>query len=295
MRKFCIYLLKLLIVIIACLYILDYSYSYVYKNRNPRTKISYLLSQKNKEIDYLFIGSSRVDNGIDPEIITSETGHSALNLGIQGGSVEDYLLMLKLVEFCKIKTKKIFVQIDFSYNSNNYSDIINSMLIPYIDDPFVYSELKRRQPNAWFLRYIPFYKYMVFDYKIGFREFFSTLINKKTRTSMESGYYPLYRNLKREGGLPKTIISKNVAFESIKGLVKKNKWNVVYYTAPICIEATNKNYLTKLEEKIPKLVNLASVFNNKPEYFHDCTHLVDAGAKAFTKIMVDKFIENTDK
>jgi hypothetical protein len=290
MKKFFNYLFKLLIIVVLTLYFLEFAYSYVYQNGKPRNKVSYLLAQENENIDYIFIGSSRVDNGVDPIVISRKTGKTALNLGIQGAIIDDYLLILKLIDKQNIDVEKIFIQIDYVYNYENYSDIINSMLIPYINDPLIYNELQVRQPDIWRLKNIPFYKYMLFDYRIGFREFFSTLIRKEPRIALESGYYPLYNQLPRSGELPMSIPGSNKAFEKIKEIVSKNNWDVIYYTAPICDEIKNRDYLIKLKTKIPELINLADVFKGKPEYFHDCVHLLDSGAKAFTEIMIEKFI-----
>ena len=95
MKKFIKYTLSILVVIIALMYLLDTLYTYVYKNSIPRNKVSYLLSLNDKKIDYVFLGSSRVDNNIIAKVIETETGKIAINFGVQGAKLDDYFLMLQ--------------------------------------------------------------------------------------------------------------------------------------------------------------------------------------------------------
>ena len=136
------------------------------------------MSLREQKIDYIFIGSSRVDNTIDADIISKITGKTALNLGIQSAKPDDYYLMLKLIKDLNIQTNKIFIQMDYVYNLSGNSKILNSYLMPYTENDIVNNHLKSTIKNSWFIPNLPFYKYLVYDYKIGFREFFSTTIHK---------------------------------------------------------------------------------------------------------------------
>jgi len=69
MRKFFKYIGLLVIIVIALLYLLELLYTHTYKNGIPRNKVSYVLSMNDKYIDYIFLGSSRVDNTIDAEVM----------------------------------------------------------------------------------------------------------------------------------------------------------------------------------------------------------------------------------
>lgn len=286
MKKFTAYISSLFLALIVLLYILDALYTFTYKHGVPRNKVSYVLSQKNKKIDYVFIGSSRVDNNIDADVIEKITGKSAINLGIQGAKLDDYFLMIQLLHKQNIKSDTIFIQVDYVFNYEGSSDIIKSNLIPYLQDDLISGYIRQRDPDFYKLKYIPFYRYLVFDYKIGFREFFNTLMGIKSNTDFKNGYYPLYgsQGVELKAELPDHIIDKNATIEAINHFALENNLKIVYFMAPYCAQTENLDFSEKLKEKIPYLIDYSREFKDCEAYFFNCTHLNDDGAKAFSSV-----------
>lgn len=286
MKKFGQYVLSLLATIAILLILLDCLYTYTYLHGTPRNKISHLLSINNKKIDYVFIGSSRVDNTIDPEIIEKETGKTAINLGVQGGKIDDYLLILKLVKKQNIKTKVIFIQIDYVYNMDGNSEILKSSLMPYIGDEFVSNYLKQRNSDYLFLKYFPFYRYLKYDYKLGFREFISTSIGKEPKMDFNSGYFPKKGNngKKMKAKLPNKLKINNKKIDEINSFAEENNLQIVYFFSPYCAEAINLDFSKKLEMRFEKFLNFSQKLPDNKDYFFDCAHLNDNGAKAFSSL-----------
>lgn len=284
MGKFFKYIGLLVIMVIAFAYLLELLYTHTYKNRLPRNKVSYVLSLNNKYIDYIFLGSSRVDNNIDAEVIGAITGKKALNLGIQAAKLNDLFFMLQLLKKQNIKTEIVFIQVDYIYNLEGNSEILKSYLLPYIDDDVISSYIKERDSNYYKLKYIPFYKYLVYDYKLGFREYFNTFINKKTKLNLENGYDAKYGSpsLKLRASLPQTINKENKTIEAINKFAQKNNIKVVYFMAPFCFDTKNKDFSKKLNQKIPDLLDYSQLFT-EDKYFFNCSHLNDIGAKEFSK------------
>jgi len=65
MKRFLRNSIVILVGIIMVLFLLDILYTYVYNNSFPRNKTQYILSLKEGEkLDYVFLGSSRVENSI---------------------------------------------------------------------------------------------------------------------------------------------------------------------------------------------------------------------------------------
>jgi hypothetical protein len=284
MKKFFKYILLLLINVVALLYLLDVLYTYTYKNGIARNKVSYVLSMNDKYIDYIFLGSSRVDNTIDAEVIERITRKKALNLGIQAAKMDDYYLMLKLLKKQNIKSEIVFIQVDYVYNMDGTSEILKSYLMPYIDDDLISSYIKERDPDFYKLKYIPFYKYQVYDYKLGFRECFNTFINKKSRFNLENGYDAKYGSTgsKLQASLPKTINKESKTITAINEFAKENNIKVVYFMAPFCFDTENKDFSKKLKERIPGLLDYSQLFT-EDSYFFNCSHLNDKGGKEFSK------------
>jgi uncharacterized alpha/beta hydrolase family protein len=86
MKKFSYKIVGLLIVIIFSAIILDKVYTHIYLNKTPRTRASYLIQNKVNDVDYIFLGSSRVQNHINTKLINDLTNKKAINLGVQGAN-----------------------------------------------------------------------------------------------------------------------------------------------------------------------------------------------------------------
>ncbi|MDO9509771.1 MAG: hypothetical protein Q7J14_00620 [Candidatus Magasanikbacteria bacterium] len=263
---------------------MDLLYTNTYTKGLPRNKVSYVLSMKDTSIDYIFLGSSRVDNNIDASVIESITGKKALNLGIQAAKLNDLFFMLKLLKKQNINTEIVFIQVDYIYNMDGNSEILKSYLMPYMEDVVISSYIKVRDSNYYKLKYIPFYRYLVYDFKLGFREHFNTFINKKTKLNLANGYDAKYGRVgsKLQASLPKTINKENKTIEAINKFSKENNIKVVYFMAPFCFNTENKYFSKKLKQKIPGLLDYSQLFK-EDNYFYNCSHLNDLGAKEFSK------------
>lgn len=289
MRKFGFYILALLIMVVILMFFLDKIYTYSYTHGIPRNKVSYVLSLDRDTINYVFLGSSRVDNFIDAGVIESETKKKALNLGIQGAKIYDYYLMLQLLQQQKINIDSVFIQVDYVFNMEGDSEILKSFLMPFIESKTISSFIKERDPDYWKLKYIPFYRYLVYDYKLGFREFFSTAINKPSKTNFENGYFPKFGNSGEKMGLalPPRIKESNKGINAINEFAEKNNIKIVYFIAPVCSGTKNLDYSKKLQNKLSPFLDFSSIFLEHDEYFFNCGHLNDKGAQKFSKIMTD--------
>lgn len=278
--------------IAGILFLLDFSFTTVYENSEPRTKFQYLRSLKNKKVDYIFLGSSRVENSIISKLIKDKTGKSAINLGFQASKMSDIYTVLKLVKHYNIKTEKIFIQVDYVFNiEDGCSNILQYELMPFIRE----NEITREYFNRCFINakeilYAPFYRYLNFEAKIGFREFFLNFFNKKTSVIKNYGFVALQGNsIEHNNSLPSQIISKNKYFDSIKTFAKTNKMPVSFFCAPFCKHIKNLNFIKKLKQKIPGLYDFSTAVNND-EMFQNCSHLNEQGAAYFTNRIIEKML-----
>ncbi len=271
---------------------MDYIYSFQYNHGIPRNKVSYIMQSENDTIDYIFIGSSRVDNTINADIISSITGKSAINLGFQGAKIDDYFLILQLLQDRNIKSKSIFIQVDYGFNISGNSEILKSYLMPYISNEFVFEMIKDRDLEFRQLKYIPFYRYMKYDYKIGFREFYNLVIKNNSKNDLNNGYFPKYGNDGRQlkSSLPNHINAKNEVIHKINAFAKKNDLSIIYFMAPFCPNTKNLDYSKKLKSKLPSFLDYTHIFPNQEDYFYNCSHLNDLGATEFSKILAEDIL-----
>jgi hypothetical protein len=247
-----------------------------------------LEKQRDKKINYLFLGSSRVENGINPILIEEKLGKSSLNLGFQSSKLIDIYTVLKLINEFNIKIDTCFIQIDYIFNiTEGNSAIFSSEIIPfYNESKVVKNYFNRVEPHN--LYFIPFYRYMKFDSKIGFRKVFSTVFFKSNKNIMKyNGFVPLdNQGVDFENTFPNMIIENNPYFDSIVNFVKLKNINTVYFCAPTSKNVANLDYVTKLKEKIPKLYDFSTSIDDNT-LFTDGLHLNLKGANLFTEIFLD--------
>lgn len=292
MKKFSVYIVSGLLILLVCLTVLDFAYTKIYSVSYPRTKFQYLKSLKNKKVDYIFLGSSRVENGIVPSVIQEETGKTALNLGFQAAKLGDIYTLLQLVKEYNIHCETIFIQIDYIYNFlGGNSTMFQYEMAPFIRENGItkaYSDKYAVNPIANY--YIPFYRYCDNDLKIGFREIFVNLIHKRTTIVPNKGFKASEGNsTKLEGSLPGVILDKNPILENIQSFVKQNNMKVVFYCAPFCMNNQNKDFTLKLKKKIPGFIDFSGVIKDD-RMFQNCNHLNDSGAKRFTEIITEELL-----
>jgi hypothetical protein len=291
MKRFIKYILGLALATVVIMVALDYSYTKILTKSEPRTKFQLLRSLKDKKVSYIFLGSSRVENGIIPLVIKEKTQKEAVNLGFQASKLGDIYTILQLIKAYHIQAEKIFIQVDYIFNIDGYSNIMQYELMPFVRENEVtksYFDNHFSEDKA--LYYMPFYRYCQNDVKIGFREFFSNVIAKKTNVKANKGYIGLTgTHTNHEYDLPKTIANSNIHFDKIKTYCVANKINAVFFVAPFCKHTKNLHFITKLKSKIPELKDYSGAIQDK-NMFQNCGHLNDKGAHLFTTILTEELL-----
>jgi hypothetical protein len=295
MRKFVTRIIGILVTILVVALALDFAYTTIYENSRPRTKFQYLRSLKNTKINYIFLGSSRVENVIVPSIIEDKTKKSCVNLGFQASKMGDIYSVLKLLREYNISSDSIFIQVDYIYNIGGHSNILPYEMSPFIRDntitkDYLLNFVGENKSNY----YVPFYRYCTQDAKIGFRELIANVFNKSTSVTINKGFSPLQgteNQKENHRSLPETIADNNIYFDKIKSYVKKNNSRVIFFCAPFCKHTAHLDYISKLKTKIPELYDFSKAIEEDKMYVN-CYHLNEAGAIKFTEIFTEKVLRN---
>jgi hypothetical protein len=293
MKKIVFFVLSILVLLMVFLVGLDFLYTTTYSVAPARTKFQYFRSLKNQQVDYLFLGSSRVENTIDPAIIMAKTGKRVVNMGFQAAKLSDIYLLLKLVKEYHIKTGKIFIQLDYIYNiENGFSNVLPYQLMPFIRENASTKEyFERHYSQDKLLYYMPFYRYCHFESKIGSRELLANIVQKKTTIMAEQGFYGL------EGvtgntveSLPIELAATNNYFVKIKSFAAKNNLEVVFFCAPFSKNNNNLSYISKLKARVPELYDFSLLIDDET-MFHDSYHLNKKGATYFTESFITTVLQ----
>ena len=291
MKTFWTYILKVGLILVVSAFVLDFVYTTIFSIGLPRTKFQNLRALKNQSVDYVFLGSSRVENGISPEIIKNKTGKTAINFGFQASKMSDINLILKLLDEYHIHYKKAFIQVDYIFNiETGFSNVLSYEILPFIHESELISNHCQLNDtiNFWRNKHIPFYRYSITSQKIGMREVFSNLLKKNTPILQNKGYSPLYGDF--SGGnytLPTTIVSNNKYYDSILKYSLSNKKEITFFTAPFIISNNDFSFINKLKTKVPSLKDFSNVLPDK-KYFQNNSHLNHNGAITFTNLLIEK-------
>jgi len=294
MKKFILNFVLISLGVISLLFLLDFVYTKVYENTIPRNKTQYILSLEEGEVlDYVFLGSSRTENFILPSVIEEVTKKEAVNLGTQGARLKDMAFFLRLLISKKVEIKRLFVQVDYIFNFESSSDIVRAQALPYIRSNTIIKNYMKRVDSGYTRNYyLPFYRYASNDYRLGFREFFASAINKKGKINFNDGFVPLFNSIK-EGEqhvaeLPMEINKTNKSILEIEALCRANNIEVNYFCSPYCSGLITNNYLSKLKERLPNFKDFSMVIK-EDSLFQNCSHLNIEGAKVFTNHLITAF------
>ena len=294
MKNFLKVFITISFITILLMFFLDKGYSHAFKNAQHRSKIHNILQSKNKHYDVAFFGSSRTRNHIDCKLITELTGKSCINFGITAGSPGDMLIIMKLAESRKIFFKQVFMQVDYNYNRSGISQNFRSNFIgPLIADPVVKKQLRKYEENNIY-ESIPFYHYMKFERIIGLRELIASF-NKRNpykELDLEIGFSPL-RGIGKDvaDSFPEEINNTSEEFKQMQNFYKNTDSKIEFFTAPYCKEVENRNFMDEVQLKLPGLHNYIDLFDDKDEYFFNCGHLNEAGAKVFTITLIHDLLK----
>lgn len=290
MKRFIKYLGSIFFTLLVIVLFLDYAYTKVYENSNPRTKFQYFRSLKNKKINYIFLGSSRTESTIVPDVIKEQTGKSAVNLGFQASKLGDLYTMLELIKKYNIQSEKIFIQVDYIFNiEDECSNVMQYELMPFIKENEITKEyFERHFKGEKEMYYVPFYRYFPFEAKIGFREFILNIANKETKIIKNKGFAGVEGNSsEHKYGLPTQINDTNKYYDKIKEFAKINNMPVVFFCAPFCKYTKNLIFMEKLKQKIPELYDFSGAISDD-KMFLNCSHLNQNGANYFTRYLIKK-------
>lgn len=291
MKQFVVFLAKSLAILILTMVLLDLLYTVVYMQSNSRSKIDYLYNSKDKNYDVVFLGSSRVNNHFVPRIF-NEHGYKTFNFGITRSRLEESALMLKMMVERNYKIKTLILQVDLNINTNDHSEAIRSLFMPYLHSSKTIRYFYKNIPEYNQLLYIPFYRYMHYDARVGFREMFYSAAHKKTNSLQNDGFYPLMTDQRPmvPADLSKYYPKRNKGYEEIKAICKKNHINLIAMTTPMCMETINRDYFNHLQEVYPEIHRFENAVTDD-KYFSTCGHMNKDGAIEFTKIVFKRLFK----
>ncbi|MEO8534398.1 MAG: hypothetical protein ABI441_11630 [Flavobacterium sp.] len=290
MKKFLIYTVKIVIVTVLAAVIMDGLYTVVFMNSKNRGKVETVVNSEAKKYDVVILGSSRANNHFVAQMF-EDKGLKAFNYGMSGGHLFEASLMLKLMIERKYVIKNVILEADLNLSGEKKAEGIAALFLPYIHNSETIKKHFEHEKDFNELYYLPFYRYIKYDGKIGFREVFFTAIHRKTSMLNNLGYYPLFKN--KNGNMKNDIVNLNPVphnkyYEEIKSICKANNINFIALMTPMCENVKGMNYFDKVKKAYPEILNYENVVV-EDKYFSSCGHMNDTGAKLFTARIINDF------
>lgn len=293
MKKFIYLVLNLILITFVLAVVLDLLYSGIYNTNNHRGKIDFAYSSKAQNYDVIILGSSRANNHFVSDIF-HQKGLKTFNFGLSGGHLFEASLLLKLMIFNKCKIKNVILESDLNLAVDYRADGIAARFLPYLVQSKVIRSHFENDVDFKYLGFIPFYRYMKFESKIGVRELFFSAINKKTNHLQNLGYSALMGN--QNGNMKNNLKSLNPLpankyYLEIKRICQENNIRFIPISTPMCENVIGIDYFQKVKTAYPEIHNYENAVI-KNENFSSCGHLNDVGARKFTKIIITDFFTN---
>ena len=296
MKQFLVFIGKIVLVLLLSAFALDFIYTTVFAQSETRNKVENVINSKAQNYDVIILGTSRANNHFVSELFEKK-GLKTFNYGMSGAHLFETSLMLKLMVERGWNIKNIIVETDLNLSNEKRDDGTFGRFMPFMHQSNTITEHFKKEPDFTELYYVPFYRYIQFDSKVGFRAFYKSLQQEPTNTLANNGYYPLGFNPKAnmKNNIESLVPLRNRYFEEIKQICKSNNINMIAVTTPMCSNVKGMDYFKKVKKLYPEIKEYEH-FVEGDHYFSSCGHLNDKGARLFTsKIIEDLGLDKNDK
>ena len=289
-RFFKLSVLFVFILFIASL-LLDVIFTTIISQSSERNKVENVLHSFGKKYDVVIMGTSRANNHFVTDLFEKK-GLKSFNYGISGSHLFETSLLLKVMIANKFQIKNLILEADLSICNEKRDEGTTARFMPYIHTNSIIKEHYKHEIDFKKLYYVPFYRYIKFDAKIGFREVYEVLSKKPTNTLYNKGYYPLISD--KKGSMKNDIstlkVIRNKYYEEIKKLCKQNNINLIVVMTPMCKNTKGLDYFDNVKKQYPEINNFENTVTDD-RYFASCGHLNNEGAIIYTNHIINTFFK----
>lgn len=289
-RFFKLTVLFVFILFIASL-LLDVIFTTIISQSSERNKVENVMHSFEKKYDVVIMGTSRANNHFVTDLFEKK-GLKSFNYGISGSHLFETSLLLKLMMANKFQIKNLILEADLSICNEKRDEGTTARFMPYIHTNSIIKEHYKHESDFKQLYYVPFYRYIKFDAKIGFREVYEVLSKKPTNTLYNKGYYPLISD--KKGSMKNDIstlkVIRNKYYEEIKKICNQNNINLIVVMTPMCKNTKGLNYFDKVKKQYPEINNFENTVTDD-RYFASCGHLNNEGAIIYTNHIINTFFK----
>lgn len=285
------YILFLIFFVFALDYGLGKVYNYFYFTERSKRQDRLIHSAIGTTEEVLIFGSSRAYHHYNPEVIEEVLGLSCFNVGYGGQNIYYHLALLKAaVEREKPKIAILdIMSIDFEVTDSRNNKEKLGVLLPFVDESFVYQEAIMLRGETEKIKLISSI------YPFNSKQLYLFRNNLSSQRSDTKGFVGLTAEWKKPLEEKRTIIyqpdnEKFSALDEFVDICKKNDIKLFLFISPYYINyigKTNYSYfIENIYEKYGLEVNSqinSEKYLSSPQLFSDPVHLNKVGADIYTK------------
>ncbi len=266
-----------------------------------------LLMSGQLDQEIIILGNSRALYHFNPEIISDSLGFTAYNLGIDGAKTA--MMETRLKSLFKHNKPPKYIIHTFDHSHLGLSEYIfqKHQFLPYLKEDQIYYPLKKIDPDLFFDRYIPLWRYHGFGYL--FSNGIKALIIPETLkvTTSINGFLPQHKEWNNdfrkfivEHWGDTLVYSDNdikLGFDYLDMLIdlcKKHNTKLILVYPPQYNELTSiipqDDYISDKVVDISTKENIhylsyKYLFSDDTSKFYNSTHLNYIGADEFTSVL----------
>ena len=291
MKRFFKHTVLFVFILFIASLLLDVIFTTIISQSSERNKVENVMHSFDNKYDVVVMGTSRANNHFVTDLFEKK-GLKSFNYGISGSHLFETSLLLKLMMANKFQIKNLILEADLSICNEKRDEGITARFMPYIHTNSIIKEHYKKESDFKQLYYVPFYRYIKFDAKIGFREVYEVLSKKPTNTLYNKGYYPLISD--KKGSMKNNIstlkVIRNKYYEEIKKICKQNNINLIVVMTPMCKNTKGLDYFDKVKKQYPEINNFENTVTDD-RYFASCGHLNNEGAIIYTNHIINTFFK----
>lgn len=272
---------------------------------DKKYKPAWILSQKDRDVDFAILGSSRAYSAFDMNLLDSITDKKWINLGSNGsGMAENYMAFNHFLKRNIVNTILIQVDVDVLVgNTNEQNRIHPYSFLPYWHDSVVNAVLKKeiKSLDNFLIGAVPQFRYFYFNKYFSPKEIVRRLmINKEPDQTLDRlfGGEPIDERSKKVG--VKIKKEKRNHFENfdlnpyllkIIDLAESRKINILFFTAPIYYGEFDAVISYMEQSDYPTYLPEERLQKDESLYL-DTWHLNEKGRRQFTLSFISGIASN---
>jgi hypothetical protein len=292
---------KILVVVVllaALALVLDPLFTRIHQGGNG-TKAQWLHRMHGEHYDAVIIGSSRALWNIDMNAINTACGIRSISLANNHFRPAEMLLAMKIFLRNGNTTKRLLLQVDSSVLTDEQEGFSSTLydFVPFLEDTLIYDYLIARDPEWFWLRHVPFWRYTKYNFKWGIEATLRTVIGRRTAPFDSTGsyfspndrFYGTYEYTFK----PETAPYLGKDLEAIIALCKEHGIELVVFSSPNFMVESPVEIRTAPARLMATEGLTLFDFNDSlsaESNFNDNRHLNRTGGRLFTRMLIDRVI-----